>query len=245
VCGTSARITEHPERSRPEARATVLSRLAELIEGVQRPHPTRVAVDGPDAAGKTTLADELASLLSSGGRAVVRASIDGFHRPRAERYRRGADSPEGYVQDSFDLDALRAVLLDPLGPGGSRRYRTAVFDHQADAPSPETTAVAADDAVLLVDGVFLLRRELVASWDLRILVSISPEETLRRAMARDVPLLGSRAEVERRYRARYLPGQRLYAAAALPARAADAIVWNEDPARPWLSVPAAEPSGRR
>ena len=83
-------------------------------------------MDGPDAAGKTTLAAELAGRLA-GKRDVIRASIDGFHRPRAQRYRRGDLSPEGAYHDTFDYGAVRAVLLDPLGPGGSRRYRTAVF----------------------------------------------------------------------------------------------------------------------
>jgi uridine kinase len=54
-----------------------------------------VAIDGPDTAGKTTLADELADALLGRGREVVRASIDDFLRPRDERHRRGPDSPEG------------------------------------------------------------------------------------------------------------------------------------------------------
>ena len=37
----------------------VLSRLAETVGSITPAHPIRVAVDGPPAAGKTTLADEL------------------------------------------------------------------------------------------------------------------------------------------------------------------------------------------
>jgi uridine kinase len=44
-------------------RGELLDRLAEAIESVSTAHPLRVAVDGPPAAGKTTLADELALLL--------------------------------------------------------------------------------------------------------------------------------------------------------------------------------------
>ena len=47
-----------------------------------------VAVDGVDGAGKTTFCDELASVLRAQGRAVVRASVDDFHHPRAIRWRR-------------------------------------------------------------------------------------------------------------------------------------------------------------
>jgi uridine kinase len=220
------------------SRAELLGRLADAIERARRPHPVRVAVDGPDAAGKTTLADELAEVLGGRGRRVVRASIDGFHRPRAARYRLGPDSPEGYYRDSFDLDALRASLLEPLGPRGTRVYRRAVFDHRADAPLSEPPELAPDDAVFLLDGVFLLRPELVDCWDLRILVSVTPEESLSRARVRDAPLFGSVAEVERRYRTRYLPGQRLYDAVARPTAVADLVVRNDDPARPRLLVPA-------
>ena len=102
------------------SRAAVLSALADRIAEVSKPHPTRVAIDGPDTAGKTTLADELAVELQHQGREVVRASIDGFHRPRVERYRQGPDSALGYYDDSFDYDRLIQTLLAPphLAPTG-------------------------------------------------------------------------------------------------------------------------------
>ena len=48
------------------------------------------------------------------------------------------------------------------------------------------------------------------------------------------PLLGSRDEVERRYRTRYIPGQRLYVADARPDATADVLVRNDGPAAPVL-----------
>ena len=215
------------------SRAALVERMAGLIDAVQRSRPVRVAIDGPDAAGRTTLADELAPALRVRGRTVIRASIDGFHRPRAERHRR-EDSAQGYYEDSFDHAALRQELLDPLGPGGTRRYRRAVFDFRLDAPQAAPSMIAPEDAVLIFDGVFLLRPELIESWDLTVVVAVSFDETLRRALDRDVALFGSREEVERRYRSRYIPGQRLYLAAAHPHEAADLIVYNDDPARPLL-----------
>ena len=70
-------------------RGELLDRLAGAIESVTTSHPLRVAVDGPPAAGKTTLADELALLLRARGREVIRTSTESFHLPRAHRYRRG------------------------------------------------------------------------------------------------------------------------------------------------------------
>ena len=57
-------------------RAQLLEELAGAITRVELSHPTRVAIDGPDAAGKTTLAEELAPIVQSYRRPVIRASID-------------------------------------------------------------------------------------------------------------------------------------------------------------------------
>jgi uridine kinase len=111
-------------------RSELLGELAGRIVRIELPHPVRVAVDGVDAAGKTTLAEELVMPLRARGRPVIRASIDGFHHPARIRHGRGPASPEGYYQDSFNYQRLAESLLVPLGPGGSRRYVPAVFDYR-------------------------------------------------------------------------------------------------------------------
>lgn len=215
-------------------RDELLKQLTDEIAAVRRLHPVRVAIDGPDASGKTTLGDELAATLRDRSRVVIRASIDGFHQPRSDRYRRGELSPEGYYEESFDYEALRRVLLEPLGPDGSREYRAAVFDVRADELREERVELAPDDAILLFDGVFLLRAELRSSWDFSVFVDVAFAETLRRALGRDVEFFGSREQVERRYRERYIPGQRLYFSAERPRESADIVVLNDDVTSPSL-----------
>lgn len=57
------------------ARDKLLSCLAEAVGAAKIAHPTRVAIDGVPAAGKTTLADELAVVLRAQGREIIRATI--------------------------------------------------------------------------------------------------------------------------------------------------------------------------
>jgi uridine kinase len=217
-------------------RGELLGRLAEVIESVTTTHPLRVAVDGPPAAGKTMLADELALFLRTRDREIIRASIEGFLLPRSQRYRRGQHSHEGCYHDSFDYDALRRVLLDPLGPNGERRYQHAVYDKRTDTACSQPVTKAPADAVLLFDGVFLLRPELIDRWDLRVFVSAAFARTVDRARIRDQALFGSTAEVERRWRNRYIPAQQLYFAIARPTDHADIIVHNDEPQRPAWEV---------
>lgn len=215
-------------------RSSLLDLLAQFICQAPQAHPLRVGIDGIDAAGKTSLADELAAVLRSQGRAVIRATLDGFHNPRAVRYARGPLSPEGYFWNSFNYPLLRQALLDPLGPGGSRAYRTAAYDHRADHPLDLPEQTAPRESVLLFDGVFLFRPELAACFDLKIFLEISFEESLRRALSRDLPVFGSREVIEERYRLRYIPGQQLYFSLCNPRRAAHWVVGNEDVDNPTL-----------
>jgi uridine kinase len=188
----------------------------------------RVAIDGKDAAGKTTLADHLAAALVDGPQEVVRAGIDGWHNPKEVRHKRGRLSPEGYYLDSFDLAHLQKELLDPLGSAGSHEYRLARFDYQMDREVDQRKIQAIKPPVLVFDGVFLLRPELAECWELSVYIFVQPEVSIERGIERDSRLMGGDQEAADRYRCRYLPGQALYEAEVSPTSIADVVVDNSD-----------------
>jgi uridine kinase len=215
-------------------RSQAIEKLTGEITRLKQPHPVRVAIDGVDAAGKTTLADELVKPIEALGRTVIRASIDGFHNPRKIRYQEGPDSPEGYYLHSFDEKALKTALLDPLGPGGGLLYRSRVFDFKTDRPITAPAERANGDEILLFDGVFLLRPELADAWDYVIFVDVSFETSLARAMRRDQYLFGDAEELRRLYNRRHIPGQQIYLQRCQPKAKALAVLDNNDPANPTL-----------
>ncbi len=214
-------------------RHALLHDLSHFIRQIKQPHPTRVAIDGIDNAGKTMFADELAAVLKE-DRPIIRASIDGFHQSRSLRYKRGILSPSGYYLDSFDNEALVELLLKPLGPNGDLNYVNAIFDFRADSPLPHKRHSAIRDAILIFDGVFLLRPELNTHWDLRVFLQVSFEISMERALLRDRPLFGSVRETKKRYAKRYLPGQQMYLDTVHPELKADIVIDNTNPATPLL-----------
>ena len=222
-------------------RARVLDELADRIASVSLGRPVRVAIDGRTGSGKTTLADELGALLIARGRSVIHTSIDGFHRPKAERYARGRTSPEGYYYDARDLDAVTRLLLAPLGPTGGRRYRTASFDLESDCPIDQEPSVAEADAILIVDGTFLQRPELAGGFDVTIYVATADEIATARGVARDAERLGGVDAARELYAARYRPAVDLYDRLCAPESRADAVFHNDDVERPRLTV---RPGGR-
>lgn len=184
---------------------------------------TLLAVDGIDGAGKRPFADALAERLGRGGHAVFRASVDRFHKPRAERYVRGEDSAEGYYRDSFDYDLFRRVLIEPFKLGGSTGFVTAAFDVERDRPIEMDWKTGPQDATLIVDGAFLNRPELRGLWNWSIWLEASDEQ----AAARLFELDGAAGQSPR-----YAGGQKLYLAEANPRTRASAIVDNSDPEHP-------------
>jgi uridine kinase len=206
-------------------RRDLVSELARVICAVRAAGIIRVGVDGVDGAGKTTLGDELAAAVGDLGRPVIRASVDSFHNPRAIRYRRGRNSPDGFFLDSYDYGLLRGVLLDPLSPRGSGRYRVAAFDYVRDQPTLAPERVAAPDAVLIFDGIFLHRSELFGYWDYSIFLRVSFDTSIPRcAQARPELSPDPRAESNQRY----VDGQRIYLRTCEPERLATIVIDNED-----------------
>ncbi|MDH3398430.1 MAG: uridine kinase [Acidimicrobiia bacterium] len=222
-------------------RDEVLGRLANIIGARSKQGTVRVAIDGIDAAGKTTLADELAQVLRSTAVPTLRASIDGFHHPASVRHSRSDDHPaRSYYEDSFNYRALRRLLLDPLGESGDNSVRTRIFNFRTDEAIDEAPTQVRVGTALLFDGVFLLRPELKDCWDLSVFLEVDPAISLARALNRDLSLFGSRETTEHRYLERYLPGQELYVSLVHPERRAEILIDNNNPAAPrLLRIPPA------
>jgi len=207
------------------ARRAVLARVAAAVPRTDR--PVLVAVDGVDGAGKTTFAGELAAVLTEDARRVVRASVDGFHHPRAHRHAAGRTGATFWAR-SYDYPALRRELVDPWRSGPGARYRTTVRDVDTDRALDEPMAVVPECGVLLLDGIFLQRDELHGLWDLVVFLDVAFETSVARMAARD----GGVDDPAHPDQARYVEGQRLYLAACDPRGRADVVVDNTDLAEP-------------
>lgn len=163
-----------------------------------------VAVDGPLQSGKTAFADDLAAVLEEAGHTVFRASMEGFHRSRAAQAAFGDDTADRYYRYGFDESALRRVLVEPFRLGGSAAFVTRVLDPARDAWVEPKWITGSADAILVLDGRFVLRERLDELWDYRIVIGGEPVD----------------------------PADRLAYAESDPRRVADAIVFLEDPSVP-------------
>jgi uridine kinase len=187
-------------------------------------HSIRVGIDGFCASGKTTLADALALELRAAGRDVVRVCGDDFQNPPEVRWQLGRRSPQGFLRYSIDFSALRTLLLEPLGPNGSRNFRSSSYDVHASRANLSIERTASDTAVLLLDGLFLHAPAVEHCFDFTIFVAAELETCLRRALARNQERSNDLRELEAVYREKYIPGFELYCREVAPRERASAVV---------------------
>jgi uridine kinase len=204
--------------------------VAEAILALPADRIRRVAIDGVDGAGKTHFADALAAELTGRGAAVVRASADGFLAPPRTRHRRGRDSAEGFYRDSFDYGRMVRLLLDPLSPGGNREYVREVYDVRREREVRCPPALAEPDAVLVVDGIFTHRNELIRFWDYSVWLEVPFSVSIPRGAGRGY---GS-PDPESPKNRRYIEGQRLYMEECRPRERASIVIDNADLEKPMV-----------
>ncbi|WP_348787165.1 hypothetical protein [Leifsonia sp. NPDC080035] len=156
----------------PTRRVLLMRSIVGRIHAIAPLGRVVVAIDG--GGGTRAFADDLAEVFREAGSDTFRASIGDFHTSRAYRTRHGAETPEGYYRDAFDYVTLRRVLLDPFRLAGSAGFQTAAFDEVRDVPVESRWQTAGPDAVLVLDGEFLLRPELRREWDASVLLVNAP-----------------------------------------------------------------------
>ena len=179
-----------PEYSAPRQSAIVVS-LDEAVAYVARLaglRPRRepaalVAISGVDGSGKSHLARLLAARLGRTGLRVALIGIDPWQNPQTVRFSAAAPDTHFY-RHAIRFEELFSQVVEPLV--GDRALRLETRGIRTDADVWEALVYDHRDVeVVLLEGIFLFRRDLVHRYDLRIWVECSLDTALRRALARN------------------------------------------------------------
>lgn len=233
-----------PERDASACDAEpVSSALDEIAATAVRLTPTAralIGIDGEDGSGKTMFARNLARQAARSGRPTVIVHLDDFLNPSAVRHARGRSSPDGFWLDTYNYDAFRSGVLAPLMPGGNGRYRARSYDPRVDRTVLSSPMPSPQDALIIVEGMFLHRDGLAQVWDLSVFLDVPFTETVRRMAERD----GSSADPTDRSLNRYIAGQQIYFSHAKPWDRATVVVDNTDFEQPRIIDASAAQAAR-
>ena len=170
--------------------------------------PLLVAVDGLGGAGKSTFADRLLRRLRACGAKAQVAHMDDFYLPASQRP--GSGAHETLIGADFDWRRLRDQVLAPLSRGEQAVYQR--YDWGTDRLA-EWIALASQD-VVIVEGVYTLRRELRSFYHSSVWVDCPRSIRLARGIARDGE------DARRQWEEEWMPGEDRYLVSHQPHLAA-------------------------
>jgi uridine kinase len=205
----------------------IASFVQQIGEARDRTSPARsvlAALSGIDGSGKGFVAAQVAAALAARGLRVASVNVDGWLNLPQVRFS-DVDPAGHFYRHAIRFEELFAQLLLPLCA-----QRSIVLD--ADFAAETATAYvkrryAFDDVdVVLVEGVYLLKRELRAHHDVAAWIDCSFATALERALARGQEGLPADDTI-RAYRTIYFPAQEIHLERDRPKAAASTIIVND------------------
>lgn len=169
--------------------------------------PVVIAIDGPDCAGKTRLAN-LVQRDVKRKTSVMTIHQDDYLNDVICDPQSSLFTAREFYHAYFDQDALRTAVLAP-----ARRAK------KLGGPWPSVT---------IVEGLFLLRRSMLEYYDLTVRIEVKPETIIQRALKRDVGVIGDRTWVLNHYTIQCIPAQSIYMREENPGQVADILLISRD-----------------
>ena len=201
--------------------------VAQIVDARRRIPSHRsvvVALSGIDACGKGHLAMKLADLLGARGMRVAGINIDGWLNLPHRRFDK-TNPAEHFYLHAIRFDDLFAQLVFPLRARRSLRIEMDFAEETATEYRRHTYEFSETDVILL-EGIYLLKRAFQDRYDLSLWIDCSFETALERAVAREQEGLPPEATISA-YRTIYFPAQEIHFIRDNPRSAATAIVTND------------------
>lgn len=183
-----------------------------------------IAISGIDSSGKGYAAAALAGALRSEGASVALIGIDGWLNLPTVRF--STTQPgQHFDQNAFRFDEMFSKLVDPLVRNGSLDLVANFTEETATQYRAERYCFIGIDTVLL-EGIFLLRRDLRPRYDLKVWIECGFDTALKRAVARAQEGLSPERTIAA-YRTTYFPAQEIHLRNDDPKDHADILFEND------------------
>ena len=188
-----------------------------------------VGISGIDGSGKGYVTRQFVSRLESAGVRAAAINVDGWLNLPAVRFRRKRPA-ERFYEKALRLDEMFEKLVLPLKRRRSIRIVADFTEETAASFRPQVYEYH-DVEVIVLEGIYLFKREYREYFDLRLWIDCSFETALARAVARAQEGL-SPEETVSAYRTIYFPAQAIHFERDDPRAAAHLVLTNDDALTP-------------
>ncbi|AFZ58781.1 uridine kinase [Anabaena cylindrica FACHB-243] len=182
-----------------------------------------VAVSGIDGSGKGYITEKLITALNYQNIHAISINLDAWHKLPTERF--NSENPAQHFYDNaFHFDDLFQKLILPLK---NQRMINLTTVLTGIAGIPQTYNYQFENVdVIVLEGIFLLKRSLQYFYDFKIWIDCSFETALERAIQRNQEDISPEQIIED-YQKIYFPAQKTHLAIDNPKSSADIIYMND------------------
>ncbi len=183
-----------------------------------------VGISGIDAGGKSFIAAKLTEAIRLKGFNVATINIDGWLNLPPVRFDK-TNAAENFYENAIRFDEMFEKLILPLKINRSIKLIADLTEETA-TEYRKHEYFYENVEILLLEGIFLFKKEFRELFDLKIWVECPFEIALQRAIARSQEGL-STEETIKSYKTIYFPAQKIHFARDFPQTFAD-LVYNND-----------------
>jgi len=202
-----------------------LDRIVEAREATPARRSVLAAVTGIDGSGKGYVTARVAGALQARGMRVANVNIDGWLNLPQKRFS-DTNAAEHFYLNAIRFDELFGALVFPLRDRRSLRIE-ADYAEEAAREYRRHVYQYDDIDVILLEGIYLLKRAFGSYYDVSFWIECSFDTALERATARAQEGLPPE-ETVRAYRRIYFPAQEIHFERDDPRARATARI-NNDP----------------
>lgn len=196
---------------------TAIERLARM----GRDRRVIVGIDGLSRSGKTTLSKDIRNHLLLKEIPFYIFHIDDYIVKREERYNTGNEQWFEYYFLQWDVEYLIQHLFTKLH--SDKEIRLLTYDEQMDMQNVEIIKLP-ENGLIIIEGVFLQRKEWQDFYDYMIYLDCSREERLSREQQ------VTQAKIDK-FRNRYWKAEAYYVETVDPLEKADLVIKNTQKSR--------------
>ena len=203
---------------------TVTRRILETRASIPAQRSALVAITGIDGCGKGYVAAQLLKQLAAQGVCAAIIGVDGWLNLPYVRFTK-SNRAEHFYLHAIRFEEMFGQLVLPLRDRRSIRLE-ADFAEETGSEYRKHTYDFEELDVILLEGIYLLKRSFQEYYDLSIWIECSFQTALERALARSQEGLTPEATVEA-YRSIYFPAQEIHFRRDDPRNAATLTVNND------------------
>lgn len=181
-----------------------------------------VGIDGLGGAGKSTVSNLLKSKLRNKGYGSYVLHVDDFIHTKHIRYNESEEEWYCYYNIQWRYDYLVKEILLPIKNGSKIDRLIELYDKENDNYILESIDIS-QGCILILEGIFLQRKELKGYLDFIIYIDTPKELRLKRVLQRDA-YIGEIEDINNKYNRRYFPAEERYLSEYSPIENANLVL---------------------